>query len=308
MRGRQPMREFAVRRLLGPCLLALFSPVVSWCQLLYPMFQDVPFGAAYYDEVHILGERMITHGCTVVPNNYCPGWSLTRGQAAVLIVRSIFSGRSGDPDTFSYSQTPYFTDVDGGHPQFPWIQKMKELGVTSGCTATTYCPDGNLSFSQLAVFTHRGRQLRFNQALTPPPPCNSSILGDVPQNHMFCGYIQSIYYEHQLFDTARSPYCYTGFCPDNLAVDRGTSAFYLVTGILAATVPESLPNSSSQLPPVNLGTFPGLTECNHGDSQGDYYYANHIDVIGQSMRAWAETGVINPSNPVVWDNYVALDF
>ena len=131
------MRQFAVRRLLGPCLLALFSPVVSWCQLLYPMFQDVPFGAAYYDEVHILGERMITHGCTVVPNNYCPGWSLTRGQAAVLIVRSIFSGRSGDPDTFSYSQTPYFTDVDGGHPQFPWIQKMKELGVTSGCTATT---------------------------------------------------------------------------------------------------------------------------------------------------------------------------
>jgi len=303
----QPMSEFPGRGLLGPCLLALFSPMLSWCQLPYPMFQDVPIGAAYYDEVHLLGERMITHGCTVVPNNYCPGWTLTRGQAAVLIVRSIFSGRSGDPDNFPYPQEPYFTDVPPSHPQFAYIQKMRELGITSGYTATTYYPEGSLSFSQLAVFTYRGRQLRFNQPLTPPPACTFSFL-DVSSSHPFCGYIQTIYYGW-LGENAKSPNCYTGLCPDSLAVDRGTSAFYLVTGIMASTVPEFLPNSAGQLPAVNLATFPGLDECNHGSPQyGDYYYANRIDVIGQYMRAWADTGVINPSNPVVWDNYVALDF
>lgn len=218
----------------------------------------------------------------------------------------ILSGRSGDPDNFPYPQAPYFTDVPSSHPQFAYIQKMRELGITSGYTATTYYPEGSLSFSQLAVFTYRGRQLRFNQPLTPPPACTFSFL-DVSSSHPFCGYIQTIYYGW-LGENAKSPNCYTGLCPDSLAVDRGTSAFYLVTGIMASTVPEFLPNSAGQLPAVNLATFPGLEECNHGDSQGDYYYANHIDVIGQQMRAWADTGVINPSNPVVWDNYVALDF
>jgi len=129
---------------------AALTGIPGWCQLPQPIFTDVPATAPYYNEVNLLRERLITTGCSTSPQQmYCPNFNtdgatpyyLTRGQAAVLIIRSLYSGLTGSPDAFTAPTTPYFSDVPSTHLLFAHIQKLKELGITSGCSATDFCPD-----------------------------------------------------------------------------------------------------------------------------------------------------------------------
>lgn len=152
----------------SPMRLSLLSCILvthASAQLPYAIFEDVPASKPYYDQVNLLREREVTKGCSVYPAQYCPDlpYALSRGQAAVLIIRSIYSARTGDPEGFTYPSTPYFTDVPADHEQFKYIQKMKELGTTSGYTPTTYEPGFTLNFGQIAVFSHRARQVRLWQ-------------------------------------------------------------------------------------------------------------------------------------------------
>ena len=52
--------------------------------------------------------------------------------------------------TFTYPQTPYFTDVPATDEYFSFIQKMKQLGIWNGCTATTYCENSAVTRDQMA--------------------------------------------------------------------------------------------------------------------------------------------------------------
>jgi hypothetical protein len=94
---------------------------------------------------------------------FCPEIPVTRGIMSVLIVRA----RYGLASLVNYPLTPYFTDVPASHPYFPWIQKMKQLGIPAGCGATTYCPDDPVTRGQMAVFIMRGE---FNQLLPATTP------------------------------------------------------------------------------------------------------------------------------------------
>ena len=49
------------------------------------------------------------------------------------------------PPAFNYPVTPYFSDVLAVDPDFPWVQRLKQDGITSGCTITTYRPDLQVS-------------------------------------------------------------------------------------------------------------------------------------------------------------------
>jgi hypothetical protein len=49
---------------------------------------------------------------------------------------------------------------------------MGQIGITSGCTATQYCPDDPVTRGQMAVFVMRGE---FNQLLPPNTPAILSI-------------------------------------------------------------------------------------------------------------------------------------
>ena len=50
-----------------------------------------------------------------------------------------------------------------------FIQKMRELGITSGCTATTFCPNDNVTRGQMAVFIILAQygSLNFDYSSTP---------------------------------------------------------------------------------------------------------------------------------------------
>lgn len=54
-----------------------------------------------------------------------------------------------------------FTDVPPDHPFFRVIEALKAAGITSGCTATEYCPDAPLTRAAVAAFLARALGLYF---------------------------------------------------------------------------------------------------------------------------------------------------
>jgi uncharacterized repeat protein (TIGR01451 family) len=146
------MAVFVARSVMGSDTFA-YTPT--------PYFSDVPASHPFFRWIQKMQDRGIALPCG--PNLYCPETPVTRGIMAVLIIRS----RYGVSTPTNYPTTPYFTDVAPNHPYFPWIQKMKQLGITSGCGPTTYCPDDPVTRGQMAVFIMRGE---FNQLLPATAP------------------------------------------------------------------------------------------------------------------------------------------
>ena len=76
-----------------------------------------------------------------------------RAQAAIFLVRgklkSVFGDNIGAPSTAT------FADVPSNAFAFPFVQKMFELGITSGCSTTQFCPDRTLTRQEAAVFVVR---------------------------------------------------------------------------------------------------------------------------------------------------------
>jgi hypothetical protein len=111
----------------------------------------VPATHPFFNHIQKMRELGITSGCTA--STYCPDRAVTRGEMAVFLVRGRLGLGSGA--TFPSQPTPFFTDVPVGHTYFAFIQKMRELGITSGCTTTTYCANDPTTRGQMAVFLIR---------------------------------------------------------------------------------------------------------------------------------------------------------
>jgi hypothetical protein len=146
-------------------------------------FSDVPLTHPYSDHITLLKQYGVTSGCSAA--EYCPDAATTRGQMAVFIVRSIFGG-----DNFAWPAAPYFSDVPASHPFFRHIQKMRELGITTGCSPTAYCPGDPVTRGQMAVFLIRGR-LGVGTGQEVPAPVNP-FFGDVPASHPYFAFIQKM--------------------------------------------------------------------------------------------------------------------
>jgi hypothetical protein len=116
-----------------------------------PYFTDVSASSPFFPYIQKLADLGLTHGCT--PTTYCPNGAVPRMDASVLIVRGKLESLFGDK--FTYPTTPYFTDVPATLPQFPYVQKMYELGITTGCTATTFCPNANMTRQEVSTFLTR---------------------------------------------------------------------------------------------------------------------------------------------------------
>jgi hypothetical protein len=128
---------------------AMFGETFTYTTV--PYFTDVPASNLFFKYVQKLRDLGITHGCTT--STYCPNDPINRGDAAVFVIRGKLSALFGDQ--FTYPTTPDFTDVPAGSVDFPFIQKMYELGITSGCDTTNYCPASPLLREQMAVFITR---------------------------------------------------------------------------------------------------------------------------------------------------------
>jgi hypothetical protein len=115
-----------------------------------PFFRDVPPGSFAFAQIQQLFSLGITSGCG--GGNFCPNEEVTRSQAAIMIIRA----RYGSSAQFSHVQQPYFSDVPSNAFGFSFIQRMRQDGITSGCTETLFCPNNEVFRSEMAVFLERG--------------------------------------------------------------------------------------------------------------------------------------------------------
>jgi hypothetical protein len=182
-----------------------------------PIFEDVPASHPFFGYITLAKLDNLTGGCSTTPALYCPDQPATRGQTAVFIVRALTG-----TDNFTYNQQPFFTDVPPSNPQFKYIQKIKELGITSGCGATTFCPDEILTRGQAAVLLIRAKfplSVLTTQALRVNP---SAYFTDVPASDPIFPFVQKM---REL--GATSGCSATDYCP-SASITRGQLAVFSI--------------------------------------------------------------------------------
>jgi hypothetical protein len=144
-----------------------------------PVFGDVAANHTFFVPILGLQQKGITLGCG--GGNYCPGDTVTRGQMAAFVMRTIAGG-----DTFAFPATQRFTDVPPTHQFFKHIQMMAALGITLGCEANAFCPEAPVTRGQMAAFVMRA--LAGNRFPSPAV----QIFEDVAASDPFFRYVQAL--------------------------------------------------------------------------------------------------------------------
>jgi hypothetical protein len=119
------------------------------------MFTDVPLSQPLAKWIEELAREGITGGCSTSPPQYCPADVVTRAQMAVFLLRAKH-GAGYQPPAATGTM---FTDVPLSQPLANWIEELAREGITSGCGATTYCPDDPVTRAEMAVFLVRAFNL-----------------------------------------------------------------------------------------------------------------------------------------------------
>lgn len=183
------------------------------------IFTDVTLAHPFADHIFLLRNANAADNCNGNLQTFCPEATTIRATMAQFIIRSLYNG-----DNFTYPTTPYFLDVPAQHPQFSYVQKLRELGYTNGCGPTSFCPDQPVTRGQMAAFIIRTRERkRFDQAVTFVP---TAFFTDVPTNDIFYGYVQRM---KELGIT--SGCSLTEYCPLG-ETTRGQMSVFVVRGLL----------------------------------------------------------------------------
>ena len=108
-------------------------------------FEDVAADATYGTAVDWLAETAITLGCTAT--SYCPAGTVTRAEMAAFLWR--LEGRPEGSPAAGFSDVP--VGFFAGHA----IDWLLASGTTTGCTTTSYCPQGLVTRAQIFTFLQR---------------------------------------------------------------------------------------------------------------------------------------------------------
>ena len=185
---------------------ALMSPVHASAQT--AGFSDVPDGVYYTAPVEALAADGVFAGTECEAAKFCPNTPLKRWEMAVWLVRVI---QGQDPPALTASR---FADVDASDWYAPHVDQMFRLGITTGCgDGTRFCPDGQVTRAQMAVFLVRAYEW------TGSPDIS---FDDVPHDAWYAEYVGAL--AHNGVTTG----CGDGtrFCPDG-QVTRAQMATFL---------------------------------------------------------------------------------
>ena len=111
-----------------------------------PPFTDV-VTSKFIDDITWLAYEGITSGCSAT--RFCPDGIVTRGQMATFLTRALHL-----PPT----STDYFDDDEGSVHESN-INRLAQAGITAGCDANSFCPDGLVTRGQMASFLARAFEL-----------------------------------------------------------------------------------------------------------------------------------------------------
>ena len=122
--------------------LGLFSPFFDIKMSL--KFLDVNSEHPFAGEITGLSELGITTGCTAT--EFCPSENVTREQMAAFLVRALGLELEEKTDLFVDDDSSFFESE---------IETLYRNGITTGCTATEFCPSENVTREQMAAFLVR---------------------------------------------------------------------------------------------------------------------------------------------------------
>jgi hypothetical protein len=134
---RSQMAAFIIRATFGEDFS--YSPT--------PHFTDVLSGHWAFKYVQKMYDEGITTG--YADGTYRPSQNVQRSQMASFIIKALY------PGGFTYTLTPFFSDVLESHWAFQYVQKMYDDGITTGYADGTYRPSQDVSRAQMATFIGR---------------------------------------------------------------------------------------------------------------------------------------------------------
>ena len=152
------MRHVSVRRLTAviavvAAALAVVATPSGPAAAQSNEFGDVPDDAYYTVPVAALAARGVFAG-TECDDGFCPTEAIDRKTMAVWIVRVL------DGDDPPAPAETRFNDVDAASFYAPFIERMAELEVTTGCgDGSGFCPDRSVTRAQMAAFLSRAYKL-----------------------------------------------------------------------------------------------------------------------------------------------------
>jgi hypothetical protein len=122
----------------------------------------------------------ITVGCNPPLNSfYCPGNRVTRAEMAALLLRAI-----GQPPDPSVPYRAYFSDVPSGQWYTPFVERLFELGITSGIGEGRYGPDLPVTRAEMSAFLVRAFALASEPA--------TGAFSDVAITEWYAGFTESL--------------------------------------------------------------------------------------------------------------------
>ena len=161
-----PTCEISRAALITLVVRAATLPLVSPTT---PTFSDVPASHPFYKEIETAHDAGIASGC--VAGQFCPDAPATRAQAAIFVAEA-----AGFPLTAP--ATPSFTDVPASHLAYPHVEALKTHCVTTGCTATEFCPGTEMLRAQAAVFVAKAFDLGNTNPCLPAADAGADAGGD----------------------------------------------------------------------------------------------------------------------------------
>ncbi len=97
--------------------------------------------------INAIAGANIATGCDV--GRFCPSATVTRGEMATFLVRAL---------NLPPATKDYFWD-DSGSPHEASINALAQAGITTGCSAGSFCPSGGLTRAEMATFLVRSFKL-----------------------------------------------------------------------------------------------------------------------------------------------------
>jgi hypothetical protein len=104
-------------------------------------------GSVFESDIERFAAAGITRGCD--DRLFCPDDPVTRGQMAAFLVRA-YELPAADRDYFADDSGSVFEDA---------INRLAASGVTSGCTAASFCQNDEVTRGQMAAFLRRAEAL-----------------------------------------------------------------------------------------------------------------------------------------------------
>ena len=125
-------------------------------------YSDVDRNTSHAEGISALARWGILHGTDCGTDRFCPLEPIERWKLAVWLVRALDRRTAAPPDA---GHT--FDDVADHMWYEPYIERLKTLGVTTGCSQDrlNYCPTATVTRAQMASFLVRA----FDIPAAPPP-------------------------------------------------------------------------------------------------------------------------------------------